>query len=132
MVVLAAAFDASVDKTKNWLSVGGVISSAGDWVDFDRAWRKRLADDGLTYFHMVDFAHSVEEFSEGWKDNERRRQRLLSDLLSIIQSHVYHKIGFMLQIDSYNDQVSIANKDFFGTTAFAAARSASITRSSFG
>src|SRR5437867_2605416 len=80
LAVLGAAFDASADKTKNWLSVGGFISSSADWEDFDRVWRERLSKDGLSYFHMVDFAHSVEEFADGWKGNEPRRQRLLMDL----------------------------------------------------
>ncbi len=119
MVVLAATFDASVDKTKNWLAVAGFISSAGDWVDFDRKWRARLAEDGLTYFHMVDFAQSVEEFSKGWKKDEPRRRRLLNDLLEIIEGHVYHKVGVMVEIKGYDDVVTTTARDFMGTTAFA-------------
>lgn len=121
MVTLAAAFDASVDKTRNWLAVAGFISSAKDWVDFDRAWRARLAEDGLAYFHMVDFAHSREEFTVGWRDDEPRRRRLLGDLLKIIQNHVYHKVGFMIEVTGYEDRIALANKEYFAATAFAVA-----------
>jgi hypothetical protein len=83
MAMLAAAFDGRTDREKTWLAVAGFISSAKDWVNFDRAWRARLAEDGIAYFHMVDFAHSVKKF-DGWRNHEARRQHLLSDLLAII------------------------------------------------
>lgn len=117
LAVLGVAFDASTDKTNNWLSVGGFISSAGDWEDFDGLWKARLKRDGLTFFRMADFAHSFGEFSHGWKDNEPRRRALLGDLLDLIESHAYRKVGFMVELKGYTDLPNV--KDLFGSTAFA-------------
>ena len=35
MVMFMAAYDASMDSRKAFLSVGGFVSSVADWTDFD-------------------------------------------------------------------------------------------------
>ena len=87
-VMLTACFDASgnyQDPKQPFFVVAGFISRADRWIKFDEEWRKRLASDGLSYFHAVDFAASQKEFAVGWRDNEKRRRQLLEDLLDIIR-----------------------------------------------
>ena len=56
---LAACFDASGKKHGEVrVVVAGFISSTTDWDAFDLAWRMRLSDDRIEYFHMVEFAQS--------------------------------------------------------------------------
>lgn len=118
--MLTVAFDASQDLRKKYLTVSGFIASAGDWVDFDVAWRKRLADDGLSCFHMVDFAQSNLAF-KGWNEQENRRRSLLSDLLDIIQSHAYRKFGCTIIAEAYETGISPESKDFFAPNQLAMA-----------
>ena len=89
-----ACFDAGGSQhDQNFLVVAGFISSADTWKRFDTAWRERLEQDDLSYFHMVDLAQSTEEFKEGWKNNEPRRQKLLADLMEIIQKYAFRRFG---------------------------------------
>ena len=90
--MLTAACDASTDSRKAFLSAGGLVSSVAGWLDFDGEWRERLAQEGLSYFHMAEFADSVGHF-EPLKKQQQRRQGLLKDLLGIIVSHAYRKFG---------------------------------------
>lgn len=103
--MMTACFDAAGQLDQKFMVVAGFVSSADDWIDFDRLWRDRLAQDGLSYFHMHDFAQSIEEFSIGWKEDEGRRQRLLGDIMNIIQSHAYQKFSCSVEIQSLNDNI---------------------------
>ena len=66
------AFDASGKEDQRCLVVAGFISSSQDWQSFHTQWTERLNAEGLTHFHMVDFAASRGEFAAGWKDDEQR------------------------------------------------------------
>jgi hypothetical protein len=63
--MLTTSYDARVDGRKAFLSAGGLVSFVVDWTDFDSKWRDRLAQEGLSYFRMADFSHSVGDF-EPW------------------------------------------------------------------
>jgi hypothetical protein len=92
--MFTACFDAGGSQhDQQYLVVAGFISSADVWIKFDNAWRERLAQDGLTYFHMVDFAQCTEQFRNGWRNNEPRRQQLLADLMDNIQRHAFRRFG---------------------------------------
>jgi hypothetical protein len=91
--MFTGAFDAGGSEyDQPILVVAGFVSSAMDWDEFAVLWKKRLAEDNLTYFHALDFAHSRKEFS-GWKEQEPRRRKLLSDLIELIKRHAYRKFG---------------------------------------
>ncbi|MBI4431464.1 MAG: hypothetical protein HY587_07110 [Candidatus Omnitrophica bacterium] len=92
--MFTACFDAGGSQhDQKFLVVAGFVSSAEEWVRFDKAWRERLAGDNLSYFHMVDFAQFSGEFRNGWRDNEPRRKKLLSDLVEIIRRHAFRRFG---------------------------------------
>lgn len=107
--MLTAVYDARMDDRRAFLSVGGFISSAAGWTDFDRKWRDRLDQEGLRYFHMVEFAYSVGDF-EPFKKQQQRRRRLLGDLLAIIFSHTYRKFGVTVEIKAEDAESSEQNK----------------------
>jgi hypothetical protein len=46
---------------------------------------------------MVDFAQNVRQFSKGWKNNEPRRRKLLSDLMEIIWRYAYRRFGCVIE-----------------------------------
>ncbi len=74
--MLIGAFDASgSEHDQPVFIVAGFASSAKDWEEFSALWNQRLAHDGLTHFHAVDFAQSRKEFRDGWKENEPRTGR---------------------------------------------------------
>ena len=103
MAMLTAAIDCSQDKDRKYFVMAALVSSAEEWASFDRAWRERLAADGLKYFHMNPFAHATTHpqppFDKTWIGQEGRRKSLLSDLLDIIQSHVFRRDACILPMN---------------------------------
>jgi hypothetical protein len=105
MAILTTAFDASMEEpSKRFLVMAGFVSDAETWKEFDSAWRARLADDGIPYFHMNPFAMRQLHF-RGW--SEDRRRELLGDLLGIISSNVYYKFGIVVEAEAMHDLRSI-------------------------
>ncbi len=57
--------DASGKERDPILVVGGFVASVDSWLQFDDTWNVSLADFGIQYFHMKEFAHSTGQF-KGW------------------------------------------------------------------
>jgi hypothetical protein len=108
---LVAAFDASGKEDQRCLVVAGFISRSSDWQTFHTEWIKRLQEDNLEYFHMVDFAASQDQFA-GWRNDEPRRRKLLGDLMGIIKSHAYRKIGCVIENDEFYRLAEPNQKEF--------------------
>jgi hypothetical protein len=120
--MFTTAFDAAgTDHDQELLIVAGFISTADHWINFDRLWRKRLADDGLKYFHMVDFASFKKQFRNGWRDNEPRRRALLGDLMDIIQAHAFRRFGCVVENTTFLENVSKDVRDQYFLDAYTAA-----------
>lgn len=83
------------------LVVSGYIASDQQWIDFDKAWNDALADEGLTHFHMKDFAHSRREFSR-WKNDEPRRKRFLERLINIIRENTRKSFSYAVILHAYH------------------------------
>jgi hypothetical protein len=107
--MLTAVYDTRMDDRKAFLSVGGFVSSTSRWMDFDRKWRGRLAQEGLSYFHMLEFAYSVGDF-EPLKQHQQKRRGLIQDLLGIISSHAYRKFGVTVEVKAGDAEFSEQNK----------------------
>lgn len=120
--MFTTAFDASGhEKDQLSLVVAGFISSAKDWAIFDQEWKDRLAEDGLQSFHMVEFAQSSGAFKEGWRQDEKRRQELLSDLISIIRRNSYRKFGVAIINQTFQGNVPDDIKRDFRLNAYSLA-----------
>ena len=128
MVMLTTALDCSQDKGKQFFIMAGFASSAERWSEFDRAWRKRLGEDGLVYFHMYSFTQCIHRavgpFDETWigKENEPRRRALLVDLLDIVSEHAWHKVACVLPTNSLRFFSDDTRKTFVPTLIATAGR----------
>jgi len=76
----------------------------------------RLKEEGLSHFHMVEFAHSKGLFS-GWREDEERRQRLYGDLVKIITSNVYRQFAWAIEMGNF-DTLSVENKKTYSLNAY--------------
>jgi hypothetical protein len=101
--MLTCCFDAAGKEAEphKILAVAGFASFADIWSEFETRWQDRLTQDGLPYFHAVEFAHSTGIFNNGWKGNETRRRSLQADLFNIIQSCGLRKFGAILVLDDF-------------------------------
>lgn len=103
MAKYASYFDESgTHGGSETLVVSGYVASVEQWLDFDKAWKDALADEGLTHFHMKDFAHSKKEF-ESWKGDEDRRARFLERLIGIIRKNIRKSYSIAIVLQGYKD-----------------------------
>lgn len=120
-MAMITAIDVSIDQPRRkFLVMAGFVSEAGLWDQFDKRWRKRLSDDGLTYFHMQRFAQSSKPFDVGWKNDEKRRQALLRDLLDLIAAHTFRKFVCVVQTSEF-EKLSESTRKRMGRTPLAIA-----------
>lgn len=126
--MFTACFDASgKEHDQIAVIVAGFISSATDWVDFEKEWKERLSRDGISCFHMVEFAHSYGEFAS-LRNNEAKRRSLLSDLLEIIRSHAYRKFGCVISSEHMQRHMTKQNVDKFHMNAYCLAGQMSVSQ----
>jgi hypothetical protein len=109
------------------LVVAGFVATADEWVEFNKFWKERLTQDGIEYFHAVEFAHSVGEFASGWNGNEPRRRALLADLMTIIKRHVSRKFADVV-INEALDKMSNDTKAQFHINAYSLAGRSCVAR----
>jgi hypothetical protein len=124
LAVFSAYFDASGDETDRrtrFISVSGFIAAAPIWIEFEKLWLERLATDkifgtdGLPEFHMSDCANFTYAF-EKWKDNDRKRQALLRDLINIVKL-AGRKVSCIVDIEKFKSLLDEDIRDKFGLTA---------------
>jgi hypothetical protein len=121
LAVFTTAFDASGhEEDQLCLVVAGFVSSDKDWAAFDGEWTARLARDGIQYFRMAEFSHSVGQF-DSWKGQEERRQNLLRDLLEIISRNVYRKFGNAVVNSTFKGRLGHDVKEKFLLNAYSLA-----------
>ncbi|MFI5115397.1 MAG: hypothetical protein ACHP8B_01730 [Terriglobales bacterium] len=97
-VMFTPYFDCShgSDGKGAWV-VSGWLSTVGQWEAFTVDWKLVLAKFGVTYFHMKEFAHSTDEYANGWKGEDTKRALFIRSLLSVIDS--YAKASFSCLIE---------------------------------
>jgi len=121
---LVAAFDASGKETdQSCVAVDGFIATSDEWDKFSSEWMKRLSEDGLSSFHMREFAHWRGQFSDRnyWK--EERRRRLLSDLIDLVRSHTFQmKFGCSVLLTTFARLPQDVKDEYFLTAYVLAAR----------
>jgi hypothetical protein len=116
---MVAVFDASGTETDTSIMVvAGFVSSAREWKKFSLKWVRRLKRDGLEYMHMKEFAHSTDQFSSGWKGDEKRRQGLLSDLMTLIKQHAEYKFGVIVTNETFKNILSPETKQEWDLNAY--------------
>lgn len=121
MGMFTTAFDAAGHESDQLiLAVCGFVSSANHWISFSEKWKERLARDRITYFHAVEFAHSVKQF-EGWREQKARREALSADLMTLVKSHAYRKLGIVVTNKTFKDIVSAETKEEWHLNAYSLA-----------
>jgi len=58
--VFTAYYDESGSPEEHAVAVAGFVATDESWKEFERNWSYTLRQFGISQFHAVDFAHSVE------------------------------------------------------------------------
>jgi hypothetical protein len=88
MALFHAYFDSSGTERDEWIIVtAGVVATEQKWSRFEQRWGAVLAKEGVTQFHMQEFAHAKGEFAS-WKGDEPRRAAFLAALVREVKRGV--------------------------------------------
>lgn len=115
-VMLTPYFDASHSgQNDGVMVVSGWLSSVERWLQFETDWRLVLAKFDVPYFHMKEFAHSVEAFAVGWKGQDAKRELFIRALLAVIKDHVMASFSCLIEnciFEQVNHEYQV--REYFG------------------
>jgi hypothetical protein len=104
-LILAGYFDESgTHDTAEAISVAGYLSTPERWELFEQEWNQALADFGIAYFHMADFANGAPA-SKGkpgydtWTPAQKEER--FDRLAKIINSHILISVGYSFSVPRY-------------------------------
>lgn len=93
--------DASGKEEDPILAVGGVVGRTDEWLKFEPEWNAVLKEFDVPYFHMREFAHSVDAYAVGWKGKEAKRKAFIDGLVNTIRPHAAYWMGACVVRDDY-------------------------------
>jgi hypothetical protein len=92
------------DPTKSFMGIAGLLAWSDNWVKFTDDWKQFLAAEKIPDpFHMVDFVHHTEDFSDKRWEDEQERIRIITHLLAIIERAGVIPIAASIKLKDYND-----------------------------
>jgi hypothetical protein len=91
MIIKVYADKSGAHAGSNYLMLSGYIDALGKWIALDRAWRRRLAREGLEYFHAVEH------------NRRRANEDLRYDLLKLCGKHLACGFTIRLEKRSYDN-----------------------------
>lgn len=97
--MLTGYFDESGHSSEtDFFAVAAFVAEDSEWVAFDARWREALAQTGVPYLHMRQFAHRVGAF-QGW--TEDRRRALLAGCVAAIKSIRTIAVGAAVSVTDF-------------------------------
>jgi hypothetical protein len=93
--------DAAGGEDHGFIVVAGYLSNCDKWQMFEEEWKILLAENGLPYFHMKEFAQSKGPFAN-WKDDEDRRASFLSKAAQIIKNRVLRSFACLVEFSVFD------------------------------
>lgn len=112
MLILSAYFDetgSEADPNSKVAGMGGLLAPAYRWEVFEEKWKKALAVEGVDYFHMKEFAHSVGQF-QTWKGDADRRRNFYDLLWSLIVDVQPLILGCFYPLQEYRSMLSLDHR----------------------
>lgn len=103
------AIDESTDRyQKHAYVVAGLLTSQQNWSSIERAWKKRLEKDGLTFFKTSEYRGLNGQFSKFKNENlypkpsgRKAAQEILSDLQLILRSEDIVGLSVAINLEDY-------------------------------
>lgn len=96
-VILTTYIDESGTHGEPTMILGGRVAALGQWIDFDKKWKRLLKKEEIPYFHGTDMLGRKKQF-RGWSDS--RCLRFIERAQRIVGRHT--RIGFAANIDIHD------------------------------
>jgi hypothetical protein len=103
MAMFRAYFDASGKENLGIVTVAGWLAAARSWAAFQERWNAVLSAARVPYFRMSEFAHSTGAYKDGWKNDESRRRKLISDLAQVLKDTVEYGVSCSLRYADFKN-----------------------------
>jgi Protein of unknown function (DUF3800) len=84
------------------LGVAGFVSTKAKWASFDQDWHRILQSYDIEYFHMREYAHSIDQF-KSWKGKEGKRRTFLRRLIECLNGRVHKSFASSVVLKDYNE-----------------------------
>ena len=120
MLTLHAYFDETGhgnDANTKFLGIAGCLTSAETWNKVESKWSAALRLEGLTHFHMREYAFSVGPFKD-WKNDEARRQKIYGALWEIILEAELIPMGGFVRLENYKQELTGQEHHVFSDAYF--------------
>jgi hypothetical protein len=109
LAVLRAYMDESgIHAGSSVCAIAGVVGSESEWEILERRWRRVIAEEGISVFHMAQFESRLGEFG-GWSNT--RRQLFMKKLIEAIKARDVHCVGSAL-VRAHYDALSEDDKNW--------------------
>jgi len=77
------------DPNKHFMGIAGLLAWSDEWIALTERWKEIQKDENVPTFHMADFVHHNEDFSDRRWESLDERKRVLSLFLDALeQAHV--------------------------------------------
>jgi hypothetical protein len=93
----------SQDPNRKTMGIAGLMAPSDKWRQFAAHWESYLTQENVPQpFHMTDFVHHAEAFSDSRWEKWEERERILSGLLSILEDVHAVPIAAAVVLTDYN------------------------------
>jgi hypothetical protein len=97
-------FGHAKDPSKKYMGIAGLLAWSDDWDRFAQEWQDYLNAENIPQpFHMVDFVHHSEDFSDRRWEEHDERMRILNQLLSMIERTQAMPVAAAVSLKEYNE-----------------------------
>jgi hypothetical protein len=91
------------DPNKRFMGISGLLAWADEWTTFSQRWREIQKIEGVPNpFHMVDFVHHKEKFSDKRWHSLDERKRVLDLFLNAVKSISVIPVSASVSLPDFN------------------------------
>jgi hypothetical protein len=91
------------DPNKKVMGIAGLLGWSDDWIALSNRWRKIQDAEQVPTFHMTDFVHHTEDFSDKRWESEDERARILTLFLDAIETAKVIPVSASVALTDFNE-----------------------------
>lgn len=99
-------------------TVAGCVSTAFEWMKFQKEWRNQLAQENIEYFHMVEFQACKPPYGDWSKE---KRVKFLRSLHQTLHRRVFRSFATTVNLNDY-ESLTTEQKEVLGNPHVFAAK----------
>jgi hypothetical protein len=97
-------FGHAKDPNKKYMGIAGLLGWSDHWKRFAEEWEACLRNENIPRpFHMVDFIHHSEKFSDPRWEDQAERLRVLKVLLEVVERAEVIPVAAAVSLNDYNN-----------------------------